>query len=326
MASQADTQTFTSVQTSASRGQRQRQRQAQANPNVLGMDRGKVTQFLGWFSVGLGLAELIVPRTVAKLAGTRNHSKLIRSYGIRELGAGIGLLSRRKPGVFLWSRVAGDAVDITSLAGVLASRRSNRGAAIGSLAAVAGITALDVLTAQATCSITGSQSERAEASLIINRSPQDCYRFWRDFENLSRFLSYIQTVRVTGDRTSHWIARVPGSNTPVEWDSEITDDRPDEGLSWQSTGGSAVSHSGSVQFEPAPHNRGTIVRVQVDYGHPGQAVVSPLARLAGKHPEQMIYKDLRRFKQVMETGEVIRTEGQPAGRRSGATWLDQLAR
>jgi len=242
------------------------------------------------------------------------------------MAAGIGLLSNWKPGVFLWSRVAGDAVDLASLTAVLASKRGRRGGTIGSIAAVAGVTALDVMAAIRQTQESAGQTERAEANLIVNRSPEECYRFWRNFENLARFMSYIQSVRPTGEQRHHWIARLPGNAGTVEWDSELVDDRPDERISWRSLPGSQVYHSGSVQFEPAAGNRGTVIRFQVDYSHPGQTILSPLAKLVGKHPEQLIYKDLRRFKQAIETGEVIRTEGQPTGRRSGATWLDAIAR
>jgi uncharacterized membrane protein len=138
-------------------------------------------------------------------------------------------------------------------------------------------------------------------------------------------MSYLQSVRITGDKRSHWIARAPG-NTRIEWDAEIEEDVPNQRISWRSLPGADVFNSGAVEFERAAAERGTIVRVQLAYGQPGEAL-GIFATLLGKDPEQMVYKDLRRFKQVLETGEVVKTEGQPSGRGdNGATWLDSVAR
>jgi uncharacterized membrane protein len=225
--------------------------------------------------------------------------------------------------------VAGDAIDLASLGAALGDPGNDRGATVASIAAVAAVTALDVMAVEqmsgqeTTAPITARG--RAETSLIINRSPEECYRFWRDFENLPRFMEYLQSVRITGDRESHWIAGT-GGNVRIEWDAEIVEDSPNQRIAWRSTANSMVFNRGAVEFEPAAGNRGTIIRVQMEYGPRGQAVASGLAKLIGKDPEQMINKDLRRFKQVIETGEVMRTEGQPAGRTSGSTWLDNIAR
>lgn len=287
-------------------------------------NENKVARFLGWFSIGLGAAELLTPGVVARLSGTRNHSTLIRSYGLRELAAGIGILTMRRPAGWLWARVAGDAVDLASLGSALGSRRNNRALTAVALGSVAGITALDVMCAQKMSS-GGFPGGHIEASLIVNKSPEECYTFWRNFENLPRFMEYLDSVRTTGDRRSHWVARQTGG-ARFEWDAEVTDDRPGQRIAWRSLEGGDVSHSGSIDFEPAPQGRGTILRVQMDLEGMGRLLASDLGRLTGKHPEQMIYKDLRRFKAVIETGEALTTEGQPAGRRSGATWMDQIAR
>jgi len=126
-------------------------------------------------------------------------------------------------------------------------------------------------------------------------------------------------------RQSHWVASGPG-DARIEWDAEITEDAPGHRLAWRSLPGADVQNSGSVEFVRAPAQRGAIVRVQMDYGSAASAVASKLAAVAGRDPEQMIRKELRRFKQIMEIGEVITTEGQPAGRRSSVTWLDKIAR
>ena len=300
------------------------QRQSPAPQAIAGgLPVDRVARGLGWFSVGLGVAELVAPGVVARICGTRNHVSLIRSFGVRELAAGVGLLTASNPAPWLWSRVAGDALDLAALGGTLSSSRNERGWTAFAIASVAGVTVLDVLCA--TKSTQGPSAARAEASLIVNRSPEECYAFWRNLENLPRFMKYLETVRTTGERRSHWIVN-SGNGMRLEWDAEIETDIPNQRISWRSVANADVSHSGSVEFERAPDGRGTIVRVQIDYGNLLHSLASAAATLIGRHPEQVLRKELYHFRQVLETGEMITTEGQPAGRRSGATWLDQIAR
>ncbi|MBV9508455.1 MAG: SRPBCC family protein [Acidobacteriia bacterium] len=296
-------------------------------PKPLQANNSGLTRFLGWFSIGLGAAEIIAPGAIALISGTRNNRGLIRFYGMREIGAGIGILTQRNPGPWLWSRVAGDLVDIASLIG--GARKNSGGATAFALASVAGVTALDVMCAQnctAEVNSTGNDPERAESSVLISRSPEECYRFWREVENFPRFVNEVRSVRVTGDRTSHWIAGLPGGAGQIEWDAEIDDDVPNQRISWRCLPGSDLFVRGAVNFEAAPGGRGTLVRVQLDFDHTARPLIAPLAKMAGKHPEQIAYKSLRRLKQLLEVGEVITTEGQPAGRRASTTWLDAIAR
>jgi uncharacterized membrane protein len=283
---------------------------------------------LGWFSIGLGVAEVVAPRRMARLIGARKDGDVLRTFGVREIASGIGILTRRRPVGGLWSRVVGDVIDLSYLGRNIAARGSNKRRAIAATAAVTGVTVLDVLCAERLTAREGLFRERAlraRTSVIVNRSPEECYRFWHDFENLPSFMKYIESVRMTGPRRSHWVAIAPG-DVRLEWDAEMVDDVPNERISWHSLPGADVPNSGTVRFERAPGDRGTIVRVELQYGTPGQALVAPFAKLLGKDPEQLAYKDLRRFKQVLETGEVITTEGQPAGRASSVTWLDEIAR
>jgi uncharacterized membrane protein len=285
----------------------------------------KLAKGLGWFSIGLGVTELVAPGIIARITGSRNHRSLIRAYGVRELAAGVGILTASRPGPWLWSRVAGDVVDLASLGATAASSRNSTGTAIG-IASVAGVTVLDVMAARRSSGESNGQATaaRAETSVIVNRSPEDCYNFWRRLENLPRFMMYLESVRTTGDRRSHWTANVAGQK--IEWDAEIETDVPNERITWRTTQESEFTNSGAVEFDRAPGGRGTIVRVQMDYGNIWHALGAAAATALGKNPEQLIKKELCRFKQMMETGEVITTEGQSAGRRSGATWLDQIAR
>ena len=301
------------------------QRQSPAPQAIAGgLPVDRVARGLGWFSVGLGVAELVAPGVVARICGTRNHVSLIRSFGVRELARRRGPVDRVQsgtvalvPGGRRRARPRGARGD------AVVDVRNERGWTAFAIASVAGVTVLDVLCA--TKSTQGPSAARAEASLIVNRSPEECYAFWRNLENLPRFMKYLETVRTTGERRSHWIVN-SGNGMRLEWDAEIETDIPNQRISWRSVANADVSHSGSVEFERAPDGRGTIVRVQIDYGNLLHSLASAAATLIGRHPEQVLRKELYHFRQVLETGEMITTEGQPAGRRSGATWLDQIAR
>jgi uncharacterized membrane protein len=284
----------------------------------------RLARGLGWFSIGLGVAEVIAPRAIARVVGTRDHSGLIRGYGLREIAAGAGILTARKAAPWVWSRVAGDALDFAALGSALSDGRNKLGKSLFGIASVAGVTVLDVLCAQRLTERSGKWSGRAESSIIINRSLEETYNFWHNLDNLPRFMKHLQSVRSTGSHRSHWIARGLG-DAMVEWDAEIVEDRPNRRIAWRSLTAD-VPNSGSVEFEPAPGNRGNIVRVQIDFGNPAHALAASAAALMGKHPGQIVSKDLRRFKQVLETGEIITTERQPAGCSSGTTWLDAIAR
>lgn len=145
-------------------------------------------------------------------------------------------------------------------------------------------------------------------SIIIDRSPEELYQYWRDFENLPRFMNHLESVKKTGGNRSHWVAKAP-AGTSIEWDAEITEDRPNELIAWRSLEGADVDNSGSVEFETAPGERGTIVRVEIDYNPPGGVIGEWVAKLFGEEPGQQTQEALRCFKQVMETGEVIISEG-----------------
>jgi uncharacterized membrane protein len=152
------------------------------------------------------------------------------------------------------------------------------------------------------------------AAITVRRPRGEVYRFWRDFENFPRFMAHVESVEATDGRT-HWKVRGP-AKTAVEWDAEITADRPDELIAWCSIGGTSVPNSGFVRFADAPGGRGTEVRVSLTYDVPGGKAGLVVARLLGEHPRQQVHDDLRRFKQVMETGEVVRSEGSPEGTRA----------
>lgn len=151
-----------------------------------------------------------------------------------------------------------------------------------------------------------------EKSIIIDKSPEELYSFWRDFENLPRFMDHLESVNSVGFNRWHWVAKGPVGTRP-EWDAEIYNEKPNELIAWRSLDG-AITNAGSVHFEPAPGERGTQVKVVLNYNAPGGKISALLAKLFGQEPGQMIEEDLRRLKQVLETGEIARVEGQPSGR------------
>jgi len=110
------------------------------------VNTSRLARFLGWFSIGLGAAEIVAPATIARISGTRNHKRLVRIYGLREVAAGVGILTQPGAARWLWARVGGDAVDMASI--IRGARRRRRKATVGALAAVAGVAALDIICAQ----------------------------------------------------------------------------------------------------------------------------------------------------------------------------------
>jgi uncharacterized membrane protein len=157
------------------------------------------------------------------------------------------------------------------------------------------------------------KSIKAEKTVTINKSAEELYCFWHDFENLPHFMKHLQAVKISNPKRSHWTTSGP-LGTRAEWDAEITEDRANELIAWTSTQGSDVENSGFVQFKPLSHHRGTAVKVVIQYNLGAGAVGDAMLKLFGESPEQQIGDDLRRFKMLMETGEIATTEGQPTGR------------
>jgi uncharacterized membrane protein len=290
------------------------------------MKQRQLIRGLGWFSIGLGLAEILAPRRLGRSVGIGDHRWLMRLMGMRELASGLGILTRRQPAGWLWSRVAGDLLDLSLLGTAMRSGNSRRGRVAATAAAVAGVTAVDMYCSkQATRTDGGVQGTssirqpiRIKRSITVNRPPEEVYQFWHDFENLPRFMSHVKSVKRLGDTRTHWEVKGP-AGIEVEWDAEITEDKPNELIAWRSLPGADVENSGAVRFERAPGGRGTVVRVDLNYDPPAGIIGSTLALLFGESPEKQIKADLLRLRQLIETGELARTEGQPAGRSSSTS-------
>ena len=154
----------------------------------------------------------------------------------------------------------------------------------------------------------------SKAVTISNKSPEELYTYWHDFENLPTFMKHLQSVTVIDQTRSHWVATAPLGQS-VEWDADIIGDIPNEFIAWASAENADVENSGFVKFVPAPGERGTEVHVTMEYRIPGGQVTATLAKLTGEEPEVQLTDELHRFKQLMEAGEIATTEGQPSGRK-----------
>src|SRR5437868_4522962 len=151
---------------------------------------------LAWFSIGLGLAELLAPAAVARMAGIPQRRGLMRLFGLRELTSGLGIFAQRRPAEALWSRVLGDIMDLTVLAAALASPKARPAKVAGSIAAVAGVTALDIYCSQEVSRNPNARHgvQRVEEALTINDTAENLYNFWRQFEKLPSFMAHLKSV------------------------------------------------------------------------------------------------------------------------------------
>jgi uncharacterized membrane protein len=286
--------------------------------DVDGDARGqRLARALGWFSIGLGLAEVVAPRGVARLIGASDDDttrNLLRTMGLREIAAGVGILSQRQPTTWMWSRVAGDALDLALLGAAMKSDDASRTRLLSASAAVLGVTALDIYAGtQLRRSEDGESAEETDRAIhlktavTVNKPVEEVYRFWRDFNNLPRFMHHLEAVRITGPRTSHWKAKAPIGMT-VEWDAEIIEDTPNESIVWRSLEGADVDNSGAVRFKPAPGDRGTEIILEMNFRPPGGVIGAKLGKIFDAVPRTQMKNDLRRFKQVLELGEVIHSD------------------
>lgn len=273
----------------------------------------RIANGLGWFSIALGLAEIAAPRSVAKLIGIPDGgrtSTVLRVYGMREVAAGVGILLQDNPSAWLWARVGGDLLDMSSLGKAIASDDTERGRAGAAAAAVAGITALDIYCAQRLSTAAQENGSAGEgdadisSSIIINRSPEEIYAFWRNFENLPVISQQLESVQVTGPTRSHWTVRSPIGKSLIEWDAEITEDRPNEYIAWRSESTKAP-HSGWVSFVRATGGRGTKVTLRMELGG---GIISKLGKLFSAVPREQVNIMLHNAKQVLETGEVVHSD------------------
>jgi uncharacterized membrane protein len=270
-------------------------------------DGSTLARGLGLFSLGLGITELAAPRALAQAIGVDPDGRtatVLRAFGMREILSGLGILVQPKRSLPLWARVAGDAIDLAFVAWAAKSKRTSTQRLAAACAAVAGVAALDVIASRRVARANPTVIDPVIFSVTINKPVAEVYAFWRQFENLPQFMNYLESVTQRPGGRSHWVARLPLGGK-VTWDAEIIEDRPGELIAWRTVEGSLLVHRGEVTFARAPGRDMTEVRVQIQLGVFGAPPSPVLAKLLTK---SQIKGDLRRFKQVMETGEVVKSD------------------
>jgi len=291
-----------------------------------------LASFLGWFSVGLGAVQLLAPSTVARAIGVRPSplwKGVLQFCGVRELANGAGILANPTSKEWVGMRVGGDALDLATL-GVALTQSQRPGRTLAATALVLGATVLDLFgterLAERRASPTREYARAAEPlvlrSITVSRPANQVYAFWKDFTNFPRFMRHIESVeRLDGGR-SRWRATGP-AGTQAEWVSEIVDDRENELIAWQTVGDSELYHTGKVTFRPGPRGEGTTVTVEMQYAPPGGRIGAALLKLFRNAPGQQVSDDLRRFKQVMEIGEVVHSDASIQQRVAAAQPREQ---
>ena len=293
------------------------------------LDAERVALGLGWFSIGLGLIEVLAPRRLGRRFGMGYAAPLLRLYGLREIVAGAGLLASRDKSPWLWARVAGDTLDLATLALGLAGRR--QGSALMGIAAVAGVTMLDLraareMEARELRSLAGAGRNAGgrgwrlgrteiERAITIGKPSEELLHVWMRDDVLPRIMAHLAEVRQLGDNRAEWTVRIPGG-AALRWRMHIAEADPERGLRFEAEpGGMPLITGGRVSFEKAPAGRGTVMRLHVDFAPPGGAAGRRLAALMGDMlPGALIDKSLHFFKAIAETGEIPTTARQPSGR------------
>lgn len=283
--------------------------------------------FLGWLSVGLGALQLCAPNTVARAIGVEPSpvwNGVLRFFGVRELATGAGILANPTSKEWVGMRVGGDALDLATL-GVAMTQSVRPARTLAATAFVLGATVLDLLGTERVAERRKAPTRdyaRADEpvvlrSITVGRPLEEVYAYWRDFTNFPTFMRHVESIETLSDGRTRW--RVTGpAGTRAEWISEIVAERQNELIAWQTAGDSDLYHSGKVTFRPAPRGDGTIVTVEMQYAPPGGRVAAALLKLFRKEPGQQIIDDLRRFKQVMEIGEVVHSDASIAPRATAA--------
>lgn len=158
---------------------------------------------------------------------------------------------------------------------------------------------------------------RVDHEVRIARPAEELYRFWRNFENLPRFMSHVESIHEKDNEISHWCVLGP-AGLKVEWDAEIVNEIENKLIGWRSLPGSQVDNGGSVHFDATPDGNGTVVRVSLQYNPPAGSVGARISKMLGEDPEVMIREDLQRFKELMETGSVAAASSKqrPTGTES----------
>jgi uncharacterized membrane protein len=281
-------------------------------------DVERLARALGWLSLGLGLAQIAAPHKVAHMAGISaddDRQNIMRAVGLREIASGIGILARAKPAPWLWARVGGDAMDLALLGSAMTSPRSDKNRVAAATAAVLGITAIDALASTrmtaAPDTQPASQQEPGDvpvaSAITVNAPLEEVFAFWNGFQNLPRFMDSLASVEITGAGRTHWIMSGPAGIT-LEWDAEIIDTTPNERIAWRAVEGSALDIDGEIRFRPAPGEQGAEVIFAARFRPPGGNLGRMIAGLFSDPLGVKVNNDLRRSKQLIELGEIVKSD------------------
>jgi len=152
-------------------------------------------------------------------------------------------------------------------------------------------------------SVPSDEGIRVDKAITIERPRQEVYAFWRQLDNLPRFMRHVESVTVQDDLHSHWVVKTVGGKT-MEWDAEIIEQRQDEMISWRSAPGADVDNAGSVWFTSVPGGQGTMLRVELKYVPPAGKAGAAIAKAFGRDADAEIEENLHRLKSLLETGQV----------------------
>ncbi|MGZ3795585.1 MAG: SRPBCC family protein [Pseudobdellovibrionaceae bacterium] len=153
---------------------------------------------------------------------------------------------------------------------------------------------------------------KSRHAITIRKNPSEVFAFFRDFKNLPLFVQNLRDIQILSEKRSHWILQIKSGAT-VEWDAEILQEIPDQLIAWRSVEGSEVETAGTIHFEKAPAELGTVVSLAMDYSIPGGKLTEFTLLFTGESPELVIMRNLMRLKAYIETGEIPTIQGQPHG-------------
>ncbi|HYC51708.1 MAG TPA: hypothetical protein VEB19_11415 [Gemmatimonadaceae bacterium] len=240
-----------------------------------GSTRGtSLAQGMGWFSIGLGLAQVLAPHKVADLIGVEDSDRnvgIMRACGMREIASGLGLFSQKNDGAFMWARVAGDAMDLALLSAAMRSPRNDRSRLVGAAVAVAGATALDMLVA------------RQRSNPQVTEMNDDAVE-QEEKRDGSRIIRKSITINASADQVSETLERFMA-------DSDLKR-LPDA----------------QVSMVAGPRSGETEVKVEVTYEPRLGAVGAGAARLTRKDPSSQLHRELRHLEQLVEVGEIVHSD------------------
>ena len=240
-----------------------------------------------------------VMRTARELGDPRAHQgDDARGVNLSDGERWLSVLGGTVLGLYGLGRIRLGGLVLAALGGALVYRGvTGRGRVHGRL----GVNRASTLTGETL----GNRGIKIDREITVHAPADTLYRIWRNFENLPRFTTHLERVRVLDDRRSRWTMKTPaGVGAPVEWDAEIINERSGELIAWQTVGRPPVDHAGSVRFERAADGRSTVVRVSLQYDPPAGEIGHLLAALFGQDAGSRIEADLREFKRAVEAGEL----------------------